>query len=786
MNKWDEFFTPEKIEYFKGLANKVPDAKSYIDEFYRNGIDLHGIKYFVNQLKAIERFEIFKQLVIRTVKNHGDLSTLTSLRKEYGFGVSEKDEAEIISDTLAPNVDWRNIYTLVDHNSYVLSKLLTKVPISTEQEFKDIIFKNPYYAYIYARDIIKGRLPIVEDVIATDVHISFEYALNVLKGSFPKGEDIIAKDPLYAAKYALDVIKGPFPKGENAIAKCPNSLLIEEYAQYCKRDRFTEGEARIIESGSYVLGWYIEFLKKIDKYDEFIKDHPEAAEKIDLTTQVMPTFDIHIPNIEEILIDKDKAKEALKRYIKEGNKKLASFLIPIAKDPWLTFKYAEQFKEKVKDEWEDIISKDASASESYAESVLMGPFSKGEDAIAADGYSSLEYASIVLHGPFPKGEDAIIRDNYSVSYAKNALKDRFIKAEDEIIKDKDVLAYYVEVLEDMDKLDDFYKDHPEAKISISSSQIDILYNIHKQSSLDDDLLFKRLFSKRGNMNIKLNNFLNSLSIEKISKYFDTNYSNGKIERIGIGRRDGEAWVIQTFDIDEFESDPEIEKILKDDKLDDNKKLEKIKERILSIYDDKEPVIKETEWDKPKWDEIDLSKWVDEKLKEIEEEKENSKNIELEELFSKPKIKIEATEFSNILDNFFNIIKHAKADQKRLSPEAEKEIAKRPYYSVLYAEKALNDRFKEGEPSILKDLEELKKYIDFLESIGKLDDFYKDHPEARVAIKSSQKVYIKSETLYISDDNSEVKKPSDLNVTDDTNSPEEVKTKEGKTYKKVQK
>jgi lambda repressor-like predicted transcriptional regulator len=783
MNNWEEIFTTEKIKYFKDLAKEVTDAKSYIDEFYHNGIDLSGIEYFINRLNVKERYDIYKQVVEQTIKNHGDQTALPILRKI--FKMNEKTEADIISDAMFPNVDWRNIHTLVDQNSYVLSKLLTKVPIATDQEFEDIVFKNPYYAYIYARDIIKGRFPAVEDIIATDVRISFEYALNVLKGPFPKGEDIIAKDPLYAAKYAIDAKKGSFPEGEKAIAMCPDALLIEEYAKYCKRDRFPEGEAKIIERDSFVLKWYIEFLKKIEKYDEFIKDHPEV-EKMDLTTQEMPTLDTHIPNIDEILVEKDKAKEALEKYIKEGNKKLASFLIPIAKDPWLTFKYAEQFKEKVKDEWEDIISKDALSSETYAENILRSPFPKGEDAIATDGYSSAEYAYRVLKGPFPKGEDAIIRDSYSFGYAKFALKDRFIKGEDEIIKDKDLLIKYINFLKYINKLDDFYKDHPEAKINISSGQIDILYNIYKQSSLDEDLLFKSLFSKRGNMNIKLNDFLNSLFIEKISKYFDAKYSSGKIERMGIGRRDGEAWVIQNFDIDEFESDPEIKKILKDDKLDDDKKLEKIKERILSIYDDKEPVIKETDWDKPKWDEMDLSKWVDEKIKEIEEEKENSKNIELEELFSKPKISIEATEFSNIFDDFFNIIKHAKADQKRLSPEAEKEIAKRPYYSVLYAEKALNDRFKEGEPGILKNPEELKKYTDFLDSIGKLDDFYKDHPEARVTVKSNQKMSIKAETLYVSDDNSEVKKPSDLNVTDDANAPEEVKTKEGKTYKKVQK
>jgi lambda repressor-like predicted transcriptional regulator len=170
-------------------------------------------------------------------------------------------------------------------------------------------------------------------------------------------------------------------------------------------------------------------------------------------------------NIVDLLKDPKKAKELLNEAIINHNWKLARILIPIVKDPELTYKYADWIsKKKVKDEWEDIIAKDAQYSFNYARYVLHGPFPKGEDTIAQDAFYSCSYAAEVLKGPFPKGEDTIARDaKNSYFYAKDALHDRFIKGEKTIINSA-YLGYYINFLKEIGKLDEFLKDHPEVKL----------------------------------------------------------------------------------------------------------------------------------------------------------------------------------------------------------------------------------------------------------------------------------------------------------------------------------
>jgi len=132
----------------------------------------------------------------------------------------------------------------------------------------------------------------------------------------------------------------------------------------------------------------------------------------------------------------------------------------------------------------------------------------------------------------------------------------------------------------------------------------------------------------------------------------------------------------------------------------------------------------------------------------------------------------------------DVLMYALAVNKKLPEEAEKTIAIHPLYSVKYAKEVLHDRFLKGEQNIINDKNALSRYIDFLDSIEKLEEFYKDFPEIKRNVTSN--LNLKSENLYVSEDNTEVKKPIDFNITDDVNSPEEVKTKEGKIYKKVKK
>jgi len=170
-------------------------------------------------------------------------------------------------------------------------------------------------------------------------------------------------------------------------------------------------------------------------------------------------------NIGDLLKNSDKLKEALRRAIRDNDRKLAEILIPLVKDPYLTYLYAfEIVQDKIKDEWEDIIAQDPLISYNYASKVLHGPFPKGEDVIAQDPYTSYYYAKDALNGPFIKGEDAISKKSeFSYAYAQNILKDRFEKGEETIIKDKYYLEDYVEFLKEIGKLDEFLEDHPEVK-----------------------------------------------------------------------------------------------------------------------------------------------------------------------------------------------------------------------------------------------------------------------------------------------------------------------------------
>jgi len=143
-------------------------------------------------------------------------------------------------------------------------------------------------------------------------------------------------------------------------------------------------------------------------------------------------------NIEDLLKDSNKVKKVLEKIIDDKNKKLAEILIPIVKDPWLTYYYAGNIvKGKIKDEWEDILIQSIYMSYAYAYNVLKGPFPKGEKIFAKN-------------------------DGYSYSYAKEILKGRFIEGEEVIVSKEFWLNKYKTFLSKINKLEEFLKDHPEA------------------------------------------------------------------------------------------------------------------------------------------------------------------------------------------------------------------------------------------------------------------------------------------------------------------------------------
>jgi len=141
-----------------------------------------------------------------------------------------------------------------------------RVSLSREEERK--IANDPYTAYLYARDVIKGifgkdRWPEGEKAIASDPKAAYHYAANVIEGRFPEGEKAIASDPDWAVEYA-GVIKDRFPEGEEVIASDPMQAYhytADVIVKYGYDDRWPKGE-KAIASNPYSALLYAKYIIK--------------------------------------------------------------------------------------------------------------------------------------------------------------------------------------------------------------------------------------------------------------------------------------------------------------------------------------------------------------------------------------------------------------------------------------------------------------------------------------------------------------------------------------------
>ncbi len=59
---------------------------------------------------------------------------------------------------------------------------------------------------IYARDVLKGRFELVEDMISKYAFYSYEYAKIVIKGRFIQGEEAINKHSYYKFIYNQNIL----------------------------------------------------------------------------------------------------------------------------------------------------------------------------------------------------------------------------------------------------------------------------------------------------------------------------------------------------------------------------------------------------------------------------------------------------------------------------------------------------------------------------------------------------------------------------------------------------
>ena len=103
------------------------------------------------------------------------------------------------------------------------------------------IAESPWWSYMYAKMVLKGRFNDGEATIATSGQYSYMYANFVIKGRFVQGEQAISMDPRASLSYAQKVVRGRFELGETAIFQTENTAekqtsmrnLADEYRKFC-------------------------------------------------------------------------------------------------------------------------------------------------------------------------------------------------------------------------------------------------------------------------------------------------------------------------------------------------------------------------------------------------------------------------------------------------------------------------------------------------------------------------------------------------------------------------
>jgi hypothetical protein len=75
------------------------------------------------------------------------------------------------------------------------------------KDLERIIIDNPYFCYLYAKDVLKARFIIGEEKISKHAGWAYHYAERVIKGRFVLGEEAIFKSDYFSRKYKFDFLR---------------------------------------------------------------------------------------------------------------------------------------------------------------------------------------------------------------------------------------------------------------------------------------------------------------------------------------------------------------------------------------------------------------------------------------------------------------------------------------------------------------------------------------------------------------------------------------------------
>ena len=235
-------------------------------------------------------------------------------------------------------------------------------------EAEEYIKKDPLYAYLYAKNVVKGEWPEAEPYILKDPEYVYKYAEEVLKGRWMEAEPYLLEKAndigVIIFRYAKDVVKGRWLEAEPYILNDPNASY--EYAKDVLKNRWREAEDIIMKSEKPKLAYY--YANKV------VKGRWEEAEDV------------------------------------------------ILKDPEIALKYTSDVLKKRWKELEDIIKTNPELAEEYAYKIVKGRWLEAEPYIMKNPQYAYNYAINVLKRRWLEAEPFIFQDRVFGKYYQEAFK----------------------------------------------------------------------------------------------------------------------------------------------------------------------------------------------------------------------------------------------------------------------------------------------------------------------------------------------------------------------------
>lgn len=323
-------------------------------------------------------------------------------------------------------------------NSNYASKYSIHIMKERWKEAEDIIFKNKddmqsIYSY-YVNFLYKKEgedFSNIENLIADSPNFAYLFARNQIKGRWEKGEKAILTDPSILYLYITDVVKKRVPEFEEAILKHKNSSICYKYYDYSRRylrSDWNEGIPIIIKDPKYAMLLSKDLRSRIPEAEEIIASNPETAYTYASKHFYKPkTFD-RIRWIDMKDIDPNVSKKAEKS---------------IFSDSYFASKYITGFiGHRIKD-LEDLISKNGKGAYNYAYSFFKQKSPNSNERIRWIDMDDID----------PKvaeeAEKNILLDfDAAFEYCQDVIRDRWLELEYRIVNDYDnALRYAYHVIE---------------------------------------------------------------------------------------------------------------------------------------------------------------------------------------------------------------------------------------------------------------------------------------------------------------------------------------------------